>query len=222
MVDMNRCPQTEDEMRDYFYALIGRSLDGNANDWYQVMLLRYNWKGQLLSIPRGVGPGIQQAPDAPFFGLTQQMGSAGNPQARVFLPATKDENGYYTKSMQYIKDTPGGVHGTDFQWAWFLQGPNTTYVPVTSAGGGTQPPTEPPPTSDLEKRVETLEQRNKAQEAQILQLITRVEALEQTPPSSGLTMAELLAVLGRTHAEGRTNTTTYHSHQAKLPLVVGS
>jgi hypothetical protein len=144
--DLNRCPQNEEEFIEYFYTLIGRARETPANDWYQVLLKRYEWQGQLISIPRGVGPGIKQAADAPFFGLTQQMGSAGNPQARVVLPTQQaDGLGYFTRQIQYIKDLPGGVHGTDFLWTWDYKDGHG-YVPVTGAGSAPPPVVTPPPT----------------------------------------------------------------------------
>src|SRR6188768_1823660 len=101
--DMTRCPQTAEEFRDYFYALIGRAMGGPANDYEAVLSALYPWNGQMLMIPPGVGPGIKQYPGAPFFGLTQQF--SGGPKARVFLPTnTPDELGYYTRCEQYVDD----------------------------------------------------------------------------------------------------------------------
>lgn len=221
-MDMNRCPQTEAEFTEYFYALIGRFLETDANDWYSVMLKRYDWKGQLISIPRGVGPGIKQAPDAPFFGLTQQMGSAGNPQARIFLPTSQpDSLGYYTRNIQYIKDKPGGVHGTDFLWTWWYQD-GQAYTPVT----GAEPTPPQPPVENLEMRVAALEREvtilkaaNHEQKERLDDLEGRILKLEEAP-TNGVSLAEVVALLRRTYAEGRTQTSAYHSHQSRLPLVV--
>ena len=127
MYDMNRCPQTVDEFRDYFYALIGRSMGAPADDFEAVLTRLYSWYGQSLMIPPGVGPGIVQSPDAPFYGLTQQF--SGVPKARVFLPTvTPDELGYYTRCMQYVDDDPHGSGG--LVWAWYLAGPDNAYAPV--------------------------------------------------------------------------------------------
>lgn len=211
--DMSRCPQTEAEFTDYFFTLIGRSLEGNANDWFRVLSAQYTWKGSLLTIPPGVGPGVKQPADAPFFGLTQQWSQG--PKARIFLPtALPDANGYYTRNIQYIKDTPGGVHGTDFTWTWQYQDGNA-YVPVTGAEPTPIPPT--PPSSDLEQQVKILTLR-------VDNLEGRVKTLEEAPPSSGVTMEQVIELIGRTVADGRTqptgNVLTKHSHQAELPLVI--
>ena len=89
---MTRCPQTEEEFEDYFYTLIGRTYGAPADGWEGVMEAAYPWQGHMLNIPPGVGPGIRQPPDAPFFGLTQQY--SGGPKGRIFLPSnTPDELG---------------------------------------------------------------------------------------------------------------------------------
>jgi len=146
--DMTRCPQTAEEFRDYFYALIGRAMGGPANDYEAVLSALYPWNGQMLMIPPGVGPGIQQYPGAPFFGLTQQY--SGGPKARVFLPTnTPDELGYYTRCEQYVDDaaqtysktkTQPTAASTGLMWAWYLAGPENAYAPImgpdTPDGGG--------------------------------------------------------------------------------------
>lgn len=147
--DMTRCPQSEDEFREYFYTLIQRSLGAPANDFEAVLSATYSWQGQQLMIPVGVGPGIKQQPGAPFFGLTQQF--SGVPKARVFLPADDaDENGYYTRAMQYVDDAVGTYAHTKTAptpqnagliWSWYYIAGNP-YVPIQrpDAGGGTVPP----------------------------------------------------------------------------------
>lgn len=176
------CPQTEDQMRDYFFWLIGRQIGQPANDWIAVMTRAYSWHGQSLMIPPGVGPGIIQPPDAPFYGLTQQY--SGQPKARVFLPTrTPDDLGYYTKCMQYLDDDPSGNGG--FVWAWFLAGPPNTYAPVTGPGGGDGGDggdgggdgggTDPA----LEARVAELEAENDEQAATIASLQEQVATLTE-------------------------------------------
>lgn len=135
--DLNRCPQTEEEFKEYFYALIGRMPGSSASDWRVVM--------SQAGIPPGFGPGVQANASFPLFGLTQQW--SGGPKARIFLPsATADENGYFTRCIQYLRDAPGGTHGVDFVWSWdWVAGHE--YSPVRGATGGvvTQPPTAPSP-----------------------------------------------------------------------------
>ena len=147
--DLNRCPQTEGEFAEYFYTLIGQQQGAPAHSWESVLSATYVWKGQWLRIPDGVGPGITQPPDAPFFGLTQQW--SGGPKGRVFLPTnTPDDLGYYTRCMQYLDDAPGtyaataaaGKPSPNFQsvktgslvWAWYYVA-GTAYAPVTGADG---------------------------------------------------------------------------------------
>ncbi len=133
--DLNRCPQTEDEFQQYFYTLIRRQLGGSANDWHAVM--------SQAGIPPGFGPGEQANASFPLFGLTQQW--SGGPKARIFLPSAQaDENGYFTRCIQYLRDAPGGTHGVDFVWTWdWVAG--HAYSPVRGAegGGAVQPLTVP-------------------------------------------------------------------------------
>src|SRR5215204_4565260 len=131
-------PQTESEFIEYVYALIGRQLGEYANDYHSVFLDTYYWNGQYIQIPMNVpGAGEMLPADAPFYGLTQQVGGDGLPKGRLWIPAVVpqvDENGHlwYTQYIQYIKDKPGGVHGIDFLWDWdYLSG--NGYVPLAGA-----------------------------------------------------------------------------------------
>jgi hypothetical protein len=47
------CPQTETEMRDFFYATIGRTIGSPANDYEAVLSKAYPWQGMELMIPAG-------------------------------------------------------------------------------------------------------------------------------------------------------------------------
>jgi hypothetical protein len=86
---------------------------------------------------------VKQPPDAPFYGLTQQF--SGVPKCRVFLPTdVPDENGYYTRCMQYIDDAPGG----GFIWSWYWVAGHE-YAPVLPADGGENGGTPTPPPSGL-------------------------------------------------------------------------
>jgi len=146
MVDMTRCPQSDEEMRDYFYALIGKVLGTPANDYEVVLARAYPWDGQMLMIPPGVGPGIMQPPDAPFFGLTQQF--SGVPKGRVFLPSNQpDANGFYTRADQYLDDAAQtyskskkavSSSAQGLVWAWYYVDGHA-YAPV-QPGDGSQPP----------------------------------------------------------------------------------
>jgi hypothetical protein len=153
--DMNRCPQTVEEFQDYFYTLIGQTYGDPAINWEQVMLRAYPWKGQMLTIPRGVGPGIQQQPGAPFFGLTQNLDSSGHPQARCWLPASEpDGNNYYTHCRQYLDNAPSG---SGLVWSFYYFTGND-YTPLEPAGGNIEPGPEPPePTKPTD--LEMLQQR---------------------------------------------------------------
>jgi hypothetical protein len=159
--DMTRCPQTEEEFHDYFYALIGRTYMAPADDWEAVMEKAYPWQGHQLVIPPGVGPGERQYPDAPFWGLTQQY--SGGPKGRIFLPTdVPDELGYYTRCMQYLDDAVGTYEKSKKQvsaqssgliWSWYWVAGHE-YAPVTSADGEAPPETNICPNT---QRIETLE-----------------------------------------------------------------
>jgi hypothetical protein len=165
--DMSRCPQTEAEFSAYFYTLIGRRLGTDAWDWSTVLSAAYPWNGQSLRIPEGVGPGVRQPPDAPFFGLTQQW--SNGPKARLFLPTNQpDDLGYYTRCMQYLDSAHGrraaaaetevvaqalraeefpatakGAKSSGLVWAWYWIA-GYDYAPVQGAGGGGVTPPVPP------------------------------------------------------------------------------
>jgi hypothetical protein len=151
--DLTRCPQTEAEFDEYFYTLTQRRKGTSAHDWKFVMTNS--------NIPPGFGPGVQADASYPLFGLTQQF--SNGPKGRIFLPAdTPDENGYYTRCIQYLDDANGSrakaasrknaVHSLleeDFDkaaksgelvWAWYWVAGHE-YAPVQGAdsegeGGG--------------------------------------------------------------------------------------
>ena len=210
-MDMTRCPQTEDEFAAYFYALIGRTPGGPANDYEAVLSALYPWNGQLLMIPPGVGPGIKQYPGAPFFGLTQQY--SGTPKARVFLPAdTPDDLGYYTRCMQYVDDAAHTLsaskkqptaQSTGLVWAWYLAGPDNAYAPIQGpdAGSGTTPPA-----GDYQDQIDALNDRLEA-----------LEASNATLEASNATLEERLTVVETALAGG------FHAHgPVNLPIVLES
>jgi hypothetical protein len=181
--DMTRCPQTEEEFEAYFYALIGRTWGQPATNWEAVMEAAYPWEGHALNIPPGVGPGIRQPPDAPFFGLTQQY--SGGPKGRIFLPTTvPDELGYYTRCLQYlddVHDTYASEHktvtprSTGLVWAWYWVAGHE-YAPVTGADSTTPPPDS----SELAARVTALEEVSAAMGEEMDDLVQRVTVIETT------------------------------------------
>jgi hypothetical protein len=133
-------------------------------------------------IPPGVGPGILQPPDAPFFGLTQQY--SGGPKGRIFLPTdVPDDLGYYTRCLQYLDDavgtyekskTPVSASSTGLVWSWYWVA-GQEYAPVTGADGGG---TVPPDTSALEARVTALEEVSAAMGEEMDDLVQRVTKIE--------------------------------------------
>jgi len=145
--DMSRCPQTEDEARTWFYAGIGQKLGAPATNWEAIMTN--------CGLPPGYGPGVVPNASMPYFAFTQQF--SGAPKGRIFLPSnTPDENGYYTRCIQYLDDAVGTYSrahnpqqdfralpkSTQLVWAWYHVAGNQ-YDPVVGAeGGGTQPPTQ--------------------------------------------------------------------------------
>jgi len=172
--DLNRCPQTEEEFHEYFYTLIGRDYMAPADGWEAVMEASYDWQGHMLNIPPGVGPGIRQPPDAPFFGLTQQY--SGGPKGRIFLPTdVPDELGYYTRCLQYLDDAVGtyekskkqvGAQSTGLIWSWYWVA-GAEYSPVTDADS-----TAPPDSSELAARVAALEEAYAAMADDLLEMQT--------------------------------------------------
>jgi hypothetical protein len=178
--DMDRCPQTEEEFHEYFYALIGRDYMAPADGWEAVMEAAYPWQGHMLNIPPGVGPGVQQPADAPFFGLTQQY--SGGPKGRIFLPTdTPDELGYYTRCMQYLDDAVGTYEKSKKQvtstssgliWSWYWVA-GAEYSPVTGADS-----TAPPDSSELAARVTALEEVSAAMGEEMDDLVERVTRIE--------------------------------------------
>jgi hypothetical protein len=172
--DLTRCPQTEEEFHDYFYTLIGRNYMAPADDWEAVMEASYDWQGHQLNIPPGVGPGIRQPPDAPFFGLTQQYSSG--PKGRIFLPTdSPDELGYYTRCLQYLDDAVGTYEkskkqvtatSTGLIWSWYWIA-GAEYSPVTDADS-----TAPPDSSELAARVAALEEAYAAMADDLLEMQT--------------------------------------------------
>ena len=99
------------DMRAYFYSVIGRAEGDSAVDWVAVM--------QASGLPRGPVEGEVLPPDAPFYGLTQQINSAGEVRGRIFLPtAEPDAFGYYIHGIDVLIGDP-------FVWGWndWLGGP---------------------------------------------------------------------------------------------------
>lgn len=183
--DVNKRPQTEEEFTQYFYALIQKQKGGRANDYQFVMSNLYPWKGQMLEIPANLpNEGQQLPPDAPFYGLTHQIGGDGFAKGRLWIPAANPDIGpnggaWYTRYIQYIADLPGGVHGVDFYWTWNYQSGNV-YVPL---GGPDSGATVPP---DVEDRLLALES------AYVL-LEQRVTALENKP-ATGVQFGDKIAL----------------------------
>jgi hypothetical protein len=181
--DMTRCPQTEEEFEAYFYTLINRVWGQPATDWEGVMRAAYPWQGQWLTIPPGVGPGIQANASWPFFGLTQQY--SGGPKGRIFLPTTvADENGYFTRCIQYLDDAHGTYasehktvshSSTGLVWAWYWVAGHE-YVPVMSADSSAPPPDS----SELAARVTALEEVSAAMGEEMDDLVQRVTVIETT------------------------------------------
>ena len=143
--DMTRCPQTEDEARDWFYAGIGQQLGAPATDWEAVMKpvasprLWARRDSQCVDAVLCVHAAIQRAPRRAASSCRQRC---------------PDENGYYTRCMQYLDDAAGTYsHADDPQaaqfsakssglvWSWYWVAGHE-YAPVQGAnengvaGGG--------------------------------------------------------------------------------------
>lgn len=159
-----KCPQNEAEFTAYFFRLINRKIEGNADDWKQVLSGTYDWNGQQIPIPKNTPPPGERHPsDAPFYGLSVQQ-SASGVAPRIWIPAVEpdiDEKGnrWYRRYIQVIRDSD--TPGNRFEWCWWYQSGHD-YVPLLidnqkPGNGGTNPPEPTDP--ELQKRVQVLEQR---------------------------------------------------------------
>ena len=196
--DLTRCPQNElPEFRDFFYTLIQRAIGTSAHDW-KFVLTNSN-------IPPGFGPGVRADASYPLFGLTQQF--SNGPKGRIFLPsATPDENGYFTRCIQYLDNAAGtrrvrAARG-DVQallaeafadddpslvWSWYWVAGHE-YAPVE--GATTQPPGTLPPgtigtvvTAQVQAMID----------AAVQPLEARLAALE-AHPTSGIQFGDTIAL----------------------------
>lgn len=141
--------------RAYVFATLGRTLGAPAGDWEAV--LQNSGIPATSSVPGTIPPAT-----APFYGITQWKGSAGNVRGRLSLPtAAPDENGYYTHSIDVLEGPAESL-----RWAWRDVG-GPPYAPRPCAG--TVPP--PPPSDALAELAAKLEA-----------LTLRVEQLERNPP----------------------------------------
>lgn len=198
--DLNRCPQNDAECADYFFTLIGREKGRPATNWDAVMTAHYPWKGQMIQIPRGVGPGIKQQPGAPFFGLTQNLDSSGNPQGRSYWPtAEPDGNNFYTRAMQYLD---GPQESLVWAYYWFAGKAYAPLEPATPAPG--PDPIPVPPSTDLEARIAELERQVRAltlvvvPESRIREIakeevkgaFSGLEVLVDNKPANGVTLGK--------------------------------
>ncbi|MBI4346904.1 MAG: hypothetical protein HY553_08625 [Elusimicrobia bacterium] len=105
------CVNGRVDARAYFFSVIGRSEGASAADWVEVL--------RRSGLPAGPRPGVRPAPNAPFFGITQQIDSSGNLRGRIFLPTdTPDAYGYYIRGIDVLSSAP-------HRWTWndWLGGP---------------------------------------------------------------------------------------------------
>jgi hypothetical protein len=101
--------------REYFFQLIGRKEGDSARDWASVL--------QRSGIPAGPVAHQKIPPNAPFYGITQQINSSGEVRGRLFLPTeVPDAHGYYIYQVDILSDASAT------SWVWRpLGGP--PYVP---------------------------------------------------------------------------------------------
>jgi hypothetical protein len=92
----------------YFFWRICRSPGQPAGDWEAVL--------HASGIPGGPAAGVILPSNAPFYGITQQLGSLGNVRGRIFLPtSTPDSYDYYTHAIDVVGGDP-----IKWQWADWL------------------------------------------------------------------------------------------------------
>ena len=103
------------DMRAYFFNLINRTEGQPAGDWQAVM--------RASGIPAGPVAGQRFPPNAPHYGLSQQIDSGGGLRGRVFLP-TNNPNpfGYFIQDVDFLSDPSGS------RWAWRPHG-TPAYAP---------------------------------------------------------------------------------------------
>jgi hypothetical protein len=124
-----------------------------------------NWKANLELLPSlgmqvNVQPGAPIPADAKHYGICIMIDAGGNARGRCWLPTeqhTTDGNGnkWFTHEMQVIAERAGVMY-----WAWDDKG-GPPYV-ARVCDSGSQPPNPNPPPSQLEARVEQLENVVKA------------------------------------------------------------
>jgi hypothetical protein len=104
------------DMRAYFFFIINRREgDPARHDWEDVM--------RRSGIPAGPVAGQRFPPNAPFYGLSQQISSSGDLRGRVFLPTeTPNPFGYFIQDVDFLSD-PSGT-----RWAWSPHG-SPPYAP---------------------------------------------------------------------------------------------
>lgn len=143
---MSSRPQSIEEYRTYFFGVINREMGHTAPDWVEVLTNS--------GIPAGLPPYERVSSNAPFYGLTQQVG-AGGVRGRLFLPTTQpDSLGYYTHPFDVLSGPQNAL-----VWAWndvggppvdFNAGTGTDTDGGTDTGGDN---------SDYEARISQLEEQ---------------------------------------------------------------
>ena len=81
-------------------------------------------------------------------------------------------------------------------------------IPVTAKDWLEDEPPPPPPDGELEERVEALERESLLQQGRITLLEERVSALEEAPPQTGVTPAQVLALIDSAFANAQFGGTT--------------
>jgi hypothetical protein len=103
------------DMRAYFFFVINRTEGQPARDWEEVM--------RASGIPAGPVAGQRFPPNAPHYGLSQQISSSGELRGRVFLPTnTPNPAGYFIQDVDFLSDPSGS------RWAWHPHG-SPAYAP---------------------------------------------------------------------------------------------
>jgi hypothetical protein len=94
-----------EDPKAYFFHVIGRKEGDPAGDWRDVM--------RRSGIPAGPVAGQRFPPNAPFYGLSQQISSGGELRGRLFLPTDQPSSfGYFIQDVDFLSDAAGS------RWAW--------------------------------------------------------------------------------------------------------
>jgi len=130
---------TEQQVKDYWFGLIGKREGDPADDYRQVMQRLIDQGMQVNFVPEEQA---KHNPDATFRGIKIVKDGNGTIRGNIQVPAhQRDDNGYYTHEFLVIRDRVQGQPPFvgPFDWGWHDRGGGTLYLLDEGSGGGEQP-----------------------------------------------------------------------------------